>query len=250
MIGSLLGILAEDAQIIPYRPKLREAAGSVTAAILLQQIIYRWYHNGQKPFYKYKEPCNADSYRAGDSWCEELGFSRSEFDTALAKIATKIKAGHPRPDSFVWYWVTMDRKTWYNINQEAIEKLLVSTYSGNPALRKEEIPRYVNQESRVIYSDNPAIDIYTKNTTENTAKNTTEINPPSTIVHRSFSEDPAFGGGGLAHELAIELINDCLPNWNNPQTYVAALTEDQAHNLCQWLWIVDLLNWSNNKANP
>ena len=154
--SGMMEMLGEDVKVIPYRPQFRKITNSVTAAILLQQMFYRWFHKGKQPFYKYKESCDANDYRAGDSWCEELGFSRSEFDTALAKIAQKVTKGIPKDyDAIVWYWTSIDRKTWYEVNESALRKALLSLYAET--------------ESRCTKSDNPAIDIlYTKNTSENT----------------------------------------------------------------------------------
>lgn len=150
--------ISEDTKMIAYRPAFRAIAGSVTSAILLQQILYRWKNNGFQPFYKYKEPCDASDYRPGDSWCEELAFSRSEFDTALKGIAQKVSRKVEKDESkLVWYWTMSDRKTWYELN-----------YS---ALCKAAFPLYVAKDSSVTKTVNPAIDIpYTKNTSENTSR--------------------------------------------------------------------------------
>ena len=129
MSTGMLELLAEDVKIIPYRPQFRKITDSVTAAILLQQMFYRWFHNKKQPFYKYKEVCTADDYREGDSWCEELGFSRAEFDTALTKIGQKVtKAAEKDHEALVWYWTAVDRKTWYEVNEVALSKAIISLY--------------------------------------------------------------------------------------------------------------------------
>lgn len=85
-----IGIIAYDRKMIAYRPEWRPFTGSVKASILLQQIFFRWDKNDRKPFYKFKEPCGHHLYRTGDSWTEELGFTRTEFDTALKKITVSL----------------------------------------------------------------------------------------------------------------------------------------------------------------
>lgn len=154
----LLSTIGEDPKMIAYRPRLRQIAGSVTATILLQQILYRWKHNKFQPFYKYKEPCDKDDYRPGDSWCEELGFSREEFDTAIKHIGQKVSRNVARDESkLVWYWTMPDRKTWYEINHSA--------------LCKAAIPLYIKREEPVTKTDNPALPIlYTKNTSKKTTE--------------------------------------------------------------------------------
>lgn len=157
----LLSTIGDDPKMIAYRPRLRQIAGSVTATILLQQILHRWKRNGFQPFYKYKEPCDKDDYRPGDSWCEELGFSRDEFDTAIKHIGQKVSRNVARDESkLVWYWTMPDRKTWYEVNYVALCNVA--------------IPLYVQREVHVTKTDKPALPIlYTKNTTEVTSEITT-----------------------------------------------------------------------------
>lgn len=166
---ALIRAISEAHRMIAYRPSWRQVTGSITSAILLQQMIYRWEGNNCQPFYKYKEPCAADDYRPGDSWCEELGFSRSEFDSALKSIGQKISRNVEKdPNALVWYWTMQDRKTWYEVNF--------------PALRKATFPLYVAQDSDDRKSDFPAIDLlYTKNTSENTSEreNAPTAQPPA-----------------------------------------------------------------------
>lgn len=76
------------------------------------------------------------------------------------------------------------------------------------------------------------------------------LDPPPPILHRSISTESKNGGGGFLGTLAIELISSTLPNWTNPSGYIATLTADEAHILCGWLWIVHLLHWSEQMANP
>lgn len=164
-----LNIIADDRNLITYRPKLRKLTGSVTAAILLQQIMF-WYYKTHKPFYKYKMKPEKnendkypEKYKEGDSWCEELGFGKSEFETALKKIAKKVKKGQPKPkDCFVWYWTNMSRETYYEVNSNYLNKCLVDLY-------KSEINIYVNNESISTKITNQYLD-----NTEITSKNTSD----------------------------------------------------------------------------
>lgn len=173
-----LALLKEDKRVIIYRPRLSRMLGT-TPAILLQQIHY-WYND--KPFYKYRSPCNADAYKVGDSWCEELGFSESEFDTALRHIGTKctkkaiedndgkkpnvaVEAPDiPLPTRFetrrtytarlrevfkllVFYWTDNNRQTWYELNLPLFGKLITSIYQD-----KLDISIYlVNGESAFTF---------------------------------------------------------------------------------------------------
>ena len=144
---------------IPYRPQYRQITGSVTAAILLQQLAYWWYTSGETPFYKYRAPCKAEKYRAGDSWVEELGFSKDEFDTAIHTIGTKITRGVSKKQSLtgamgndpetaashlVVYWTDSNRATWYQLNTALFGLLVYMAY---------EKPELLDSSGKTIYLD-------------------------------------------------------------------------------------------------
>ena len=77
---------------VPYIKELRQLSGSVTASILMQQLDY-WFEKKPGGFYKFLEPCeNNELYKTGDSWTEELGFSKYEFKTAFEKIGVAYKS--------------------------------------------------------------------------------------------------------------------------------------------------------------
>ena len=136
-IGKLISrLMAEDKEMIAYRPKLNRITGSVLASVLLQQANYRFVNNGEQPFYKFRAPCKHALYRPGDSWTEELGFSGDEFDSALKRIGTKIVAGTSKaealkktdPTGLVLYWTDSNRVTWYLVNVELLGNLAFPHY--------------------------------------------------------------------------------------------------------------------------
>lgn len=156
MSNMILNVLAEDKRAIAYRPSFARCLGSVPAAILLQQIIYWYTTKSCEPFYKFKEPCEHQDYKAGDSWIEELVFTRFEFDAALRHIGVKLgsadirdKQRRENPNALVYYWTDISRRTWYEVNETA--------------LRNVADRLYVSLKTNVTYSDFPAID-----STENT----------------------------------------------------------------------------------
>jgi hypothetical protein len=86
MQNTLLGLTAKP---IIYNKALRKITGSVTGAILMQQLEFYFvrYPDG---FYKFLEPSPKNkSYNEGDSWTEELGFSKEEFRTAFDTIGRR-----------------------------------------------------------------------------------------------------------------------------------------------------------------
>ena len=122
---------------IPYRPRFTKLTGKVTAAVLLQQMIYYWDISKGRPFYKFRAPCKHDRYVEDDSWIECLGFSPAEFDTALRTIGTKITKGDSRTDALgggevcnlVLYWTDSNRMTWYELNMPLLNRMLNDLYS-------------------------------------------------------------------------------------------------------------------------
>lgn len=130
-MNPLLEMLAEDKATIAYRPRLNKITGSVTSTILLQQILYWYKKQGAKPFYKFKEKCAHKLYNSGDSWCEELGFSRREFDTALSNISIKRNKSNRDDDrkAYVYYWITPERITYYTIDEDYLIQAILPLYS-------------------------------------------------------------------------------------------------------------------------
>ena len=102
--------MSEDKETIPYRKKLNKITGKVTATILLQQAMY-WDIKKDGKFFKFIAPCTHDWYKENDSWLEELGFTRSEFNTAIKKIGYKRGKNKNKieneEDAYVIYYLSL-----------------------------------------------------------------------------------------------------------------------------------------------
>lgn len=156
----LISLIAKDNEIIPYRKELNSITGGITSTILLQQIIYWYVKNNNKPFYKFIEPCSHEKYNDGDSWCEELGFTRKEFATAIKKLEER---------NLVSKKTNMSRLTYYKLNLGDLDKALKGIY--------------VNAKKGFTKSpkgdlDNKDTETTAENNTEN-RKNTKKENPTS-----------------------------------------------------------------------
>ena len=118
---TILAMLGNNGRQILYQPLLNQLTGHVFASLLLQQILYRWGQNGRTPFYKFAAPCRHAAYKTGDSWQEEMGFSRTEFETARRRIGMKISRCKgeqiDQTSSLVAYWTDNRRLTWYALNE-------------------------------------------------------------------------------------------------------------------------------------
>lgn len=83
----------ENPYYIKFYPKLKLSIGSEKAALILGRLEY-WFQNNKyvNGFYKFIEPCNHPLYREGDSWAEEIGFSRKIFSKSFDLIGVRYKS--------------------------------------------------------------------------------------------------------------------------------------------------------------
>lgn len=187
--SDLTQTIIEDKSLIIYRPRLNQITGSVLSSILLHQIIY-WAYKSNNLFYKFKEPCNHKLYKPGDSWTEELGFTRWEYETALKRIAEKYNPKNEEipTDSFVVYYTDIRRLTWHSVNWKKLNSAIEETF-----IRKEEIPLYEKRESHFTKSGNVSLQyIDTKNTTETKHQTTNSSLLISSSPEQKNDDDVSF----------------------------------------------------------
>lgn len=84
---------ANAQRTLTYFKPWRKIAGTVTATILFGRLEF-WFDKYENGFYKFLEPApNRKEYRRGDSWVEELAFSKDEFRTAFDAIGIRYTSG-------------------------------------------------------------------------------------------------------------------------------------------------------------
>ena len=141
MNNAAISLLHEEAERIFYRRSFRKITGSVAADILLQRMVSHFSNHNCTPFYKFQAPCAHPLYEQGASWDEELGFSASEFDTALNQIGFRIAKPSNKPSStpitnghLVTYWTDASLLTWYSVDMGLLVDRLEQHYAiANPA---------------------------------------------------------------------------------------------------------------------
>ncbi len=140
---NIVDIISGDQSLIIYRPMLTKITGSVNSALLLSQILHRWKKNKKKPFYKFKAPCKHTLYEKGDSWIEELGFTKREYENAMSKISIKLTSTNKsiKHNKYIEYWTSPYRVTYYNINTFNLDSDLAPLYGLSPQRGFNESPK-------------------------------------------------------------------------------------------------------------
>lgn len=189
---SYVSMLASDRRSIAYRPELNMWTGGVLQTIFFQQCVWRWHHAGKKPFYKFNSSCQHKLYRLGDSWEEELGFTRRELDGARS-IAYKTTYTQHEADlaqALIVYWTEVNRITYYHVNEPAVNLLLEAVYNPGPAsfvaLRNAQIVHYVMPDPIITLMHDLGI--------MNTERSTDDHIDPSTEGAGTASSSPGVPG--------------------------------------------------------
>lgn len=192
---NLVSLLNDRENKIIYDKNLRNITWSLTSAILLQQIIYWSEKTKWEKFFKFIEPCNHELYKEWDSWCEELWFSRKEFDWAIKKIWFKLwknnKNQMDKENAIIIYYTDSSRITWYSINYELLNNLL---YSDFLVIDKRSNSKVIDK-----MSDTNNTEITTKITSEILSKDNTE---QSSEIVKVDKRD-------LDIDLIIEALKEC-----------------------------------------
>lgn len=182
--------------VIPYYPALSVKLGSVTSAILLRQLEYWFKKMEYRPFYKFLKPCEHGSYKAGESWTEELGMSEAEFRTAFTKIGVVYKSKKEFYNSedkfqgkyYCSYIDRLERKTYYFRNHELVRKL-------DNELNEDYLPR--NEETQFLEIEK--VDFYKQT---NSISRSEETQSPITV---DYTEEYQENKTGNVRESILKL---------------------------------------------
>jgi len=124
---------------VKYHPQLSKALGNDNAALIIDRLEY-WFAKKSNGFYKFFEPCQHPLYREGDSWLEELGFSRKSFLHAFSFIGTRYSSCtsfHKLQDKFqgklyASYYARQTHQTFFIRNHQLAEDFLSKIFGGLP----------------------------------------------------------------------------------------------------------------------
>ncbi len=139
-------LYTNDKEVRLYRPILKKLVKTTNGAIFLSQAIYWSGKNNHEWFYKFNGKCEHQSYKSGDSWEEELGFSIKEFKTVKKNIVftvgNKVKEEYKNKfgddwevelskkidNSYIISYQTPNRLTYYKVNIKKINDELEKIY--------------------------------------------------------------------------------------------------------------------------
>ncbi len=135
---------------IKYFPRIKSYTGCEKATVIAGRLEF-WFSKYQSGFYKFLEPCGHRLYRAGDSWSEEVGFSRKVFNRAFDLIGIRYKSKSEfknAEDKFQGklYASYHDRKTnrTYFVRNHAIANAFFGSRGGDIS-REKSISQPTNQ---------------------------------------------------------------------------------------------------------
>jgi len=128
---NMVDVMEDQSHAKIYFPAYNRITGGVLSSILLLQAVYWWGKSGKKKFYKFRDKCKHPLYAEGDSWCEELGFTESEFDGTIKEIGFKLGKTQNKikeEEAFIIYFKDPQGVTWYDIRVEYLDKSLTFDY--------------------------------------------------------------------------------------------------------------------------
>ena len=154
-----------------YFKEFNKITGSVHCSLFLGQLIYWADKNDYKPFYKFRQPCQHELYKEGDSWAEELDFEIRMIDKCIKTL---------KELGILETKTTIQRVTFYELKIEKLNDILsknaIYENSQNAIYENSENAIYKENCKNAIYenSENAILFYNTKNTNSKTTTNTTK----------------------------------------------------------------------------
>ena len=210
---------------IIYRKEVREYAGSVTGSLLMQQLDY-WFTQHPDGFYKFLSPTpKHPDYREGDSWTEELGFSKAEFRSAFDGIGIRhssksIYIKSPNPFISVngekFYCSYHDKKnglTWYFRNHPKVDELIEELCKAKPAKYRKKLSTVDKQsESTVNQQSESTVNVVS----ESIEINNVDLHRSTKSIYINEESESTFYIQRLSSEITSEITSERISP--NPQS--------------------------------
>ena len=187
-----------------YFKEFNKITGSVHCSLFLGQLIYWADKNDYKPFYKFRQPCQHELYKEGDSWAEELDFEIRMIDKCIKTL---------KELGILETKTTIQRVTFYELKIEKLNDIL----SKNAIYENSQNAIYENSEN-AIYKENCKNAIYENSENAILLHNTNNTNSKTTTNTTKKSEADATHLGGRKSQKVFLSVAD-KPSFVSPDIW-------------------------------
>ena len=187
-----------------YFKEFNKITGSVHCSLFLGQLIYWADKNDYKPFYKFRQPCQHELYKEGDSWAEELDFEIRMIDKCIKTL---------KELGILETKTTIQRVTFYELKIEKLNDIL----SQNAIYENSQNAIYENSQN-AIYKENCKNAIYENSENAILLHNTNNTNSKTTTNTTKKSEADATHLGGRKSQKVFLSVAD-KPSFVSPDIW-------------------------------
>ena len=204
-----------------YFKEFNKITESVHCSLFLGQLIYWADKNDYKPFYKFRQPCQHELYKEGDSWAEELDFEIRMIDKCIKTL---------KELGILETKTTIQRVTFYELKIEKLNEILSKNAiyensqnviykenSENAIYENSENAIYENSEN-AIYKENCKNAIYENSQNAILLHNTNNTNSKTTTNTTKKSEADATHLGGRKSQKVFLSVAD-KPSFVSPDIW-------------------------------
>ncbi|MBY0292249.1 MAG: hypothetical protein K2W92_03060 [Alphaproteobacteria bacterium] len=208
---------------IKFYPEINSSIGCEKSTLILGRLEY-WFEKYANGFYKFVEPCNHPLYREGDSWSEEIGFSRKIFAKAfdLIGIRYKSKSSFMRAqDKFQgkFYASYHDRKTnqtYFFRNHAFASQFIKGLFNQKSSSASVKQKKDVTKNSPCIAEVSSTLNGRSRNNQNGRSSGGTiggKENKPIQRNTSSLSEDPSTSSSVHSKPLQKKVTEDMIKIW-------------------------------------
>ena len=188
-----------------YFKEFNKITGGVHCSLFLGQLIYWADKNDYKPFYKFRQPCQHELYKEGDSWAEELDFEIRMIDKCIKTL---------KELGILETKTTIQRVTFYELKIEKLNDIL-----SKNAIYKENSQNAIYENSEnAIYKENCKNAIYENSENAILLHNTNNTNSKTTTNTTKKSEADATHLGGRKSQKVFLSVAD-KPSFVSPDIW-------------------------------
>ncbi len=138
---------------IKFYPGIKSSIGCEKATLILGRLEY-WFEKYKNGFYKFVEPCHHPLYREGDSWHEEIGFSRKIFAKAFDLVGVRyksksafMKAGDRfKGKLYASYHDRKTNQTYFVRNHGFASQFIKGLFNKKPAKKAQKLPPNIQKD--------------------------------------------------------------------------------------------------------